>query len=124
MNMLTFPLKRDSIVLWGHGFGVDILKNVEWLRSKKIFYWGDLDTHGFLILSELRKHFQLVESFLMDRETFDAFFENDKGVETNVVGDLYLTSKEKEMFEYLKACNFRLEQEKIPFEYAIVKIPD
>ena len=124
MNMLTFPLKRDSIVLWGHGFGVDILKNVEWLRSKKIFYWGDLDTHGFLILSELRKHFQQVESFLMDRETFDAFFENDKGVETNVVGDLYLTSKEKEMFEYLKACNLRLEQEKIPFKYAKDKIPN
>ena len=124
MNMLTFPLKRDSIVLWGHGFGVDILKNVEWLRSKRIFYWGDLDAHGFLILSELRKHFPQVESFLMDRETFDAFFENDKGVETKVVGDLYLTSKEKEMFEYLKTCNSRLEQEKIPFEYAKVKIPD
>ena len=124
MNMLTFPLKSDSIVLWGHGFGVDILKNVEWLRSKRIFYWGDLDAHGFLILSELRKHFPQVESFLMDRETFDAFFENDKGVKTNVVGDLYLTSKEKEMFEYLKAFNFRLEQEKIPFEYAKVKIPD
>ena len=124
MNMLTFPLKSDSIVLWGHGFGVDILKYVEWLRSKRIFYWGDLDAHGFLILSELRKHFPQVESFLMDRETFDAFFENDKGVETNVVGDLYLTSKERELFEYLKAFNFRLEQEKIPFEYAKVKIPD
>ena len=124
MNMLTFPLKSDSIVLWGHGFGVDILKTVEWLRSKRIFYWGDLDAHGFLILSELRKHFPQVESFLMDRETFDAFFENDKGVETNVVGDLYLTSKERELFEYLKAFNFRLEQEKIPFEYAKVKIPD
>ena len=124
MNMLTFPLKSDSIVLWGHGFGVDILKNVDWLRSKRIFYWGDLDAHGFLILSELRKHFPQVESFLMDRETFDAFFENDKGVETNVVGDLYLTSKERELFEYLKAFNFRLEQEKIPFEYAKVKIPD
>ena len=60
MNMLTFPLKSDSIVLWGHGFGVDILKNVEWLRSKRIFYWGDLDAHGFLILSELRKHFHMV----------------------------------------------------------------
>lgn len=124
MNMLTFPLKSDSIVVWGHGFGVDILKNVEWLRSKRIFYWGDLDAHGFLILSELRKHFPQVESFLMDRETLDAFFENDKGVKTIVVGDLYLTSKEKEMFEYLKACNSRLEQEKIPFEYAINKIPD
>ncbi len=124
MNMLTFPIKRDSIVLWGHGFGVDIIKNVEWLRSRKIFYWGDLDAHGFLILSELRKHFQQVESFLMDRKTFDEFFEGGKGVETKVVGNLYLTPKEQEMFEFLKACNFRLEQEKIPFGYAKEKIPD
>ena len=124
MNMLTFPIRLNSIVLWGHGFGVDILKSVEWLRTRRIFYWGDLDAHGFLILSELRKHFQQVESFLMDRKTFEAFFEGDKGTETNVVGDLYLTLKEKEMFEYLKDCNFRLEQEKIPFEYAIDKIPD
>ena len=34
INMLTFPNKRDSIVIWGHGFGVDIMKDVEWLKTK------------------------------------------------------------------------------------------
>lgn len=123
MNMLTFPSKKDSIVLWGHGFGVDVLKDVEWLRSRKILYWGDLDTHGFLILSEIRKHFQQIESFLMDRETFDAFFEDDKGIETNVENDLCLTQEEKEMFQYLKENSYRLEQEKIPYRYAMTRIP-
>ena len=37
MNMLTFPPIQKSIVVWGHGFGVDILKDVAWLKSKKIF---------------------------------------------------------------------------------------
>ena len=123
MNMLTFPSKQDSIVLWGHGFGVDVLKDVEWLKSKRILYWGDLDTHGFLILSEIRKHFKQIESFLMDRETFDAFFEDDKGIETNVENDLCLTQEEKEMFQYLKENSYRLEQEKIPYRYATTKIP-
>ena len=123
INMLAFPIKRDSIVIWGHGFGVDIMKNVEWLKTKKIYYWGDLDAYGFQILSEIRTYFGQVESFMMDRNTFDLFYEGDKGTETNVEKDLCLTSEESEMFKYLKENNLRLEQEKIPHEYAKTKIP-
>ena len=123
INMLTFPSKRDSIVIWGHGFGVDIMKNVEWLKTKKIYYWGDLDAQGFQILSEIRTHFEQLESFLMDRHTFDLFYEGDKGTETNVEKDLCLTSEESEMFKYLKEYNLRLEQEKIPYKYVAKMIP-
>jgi hypothetical protein len=123
MNMLTFPPIHKSIVVWGHGFGVDLLKDVMWLRSKKILYWGDLDVHGFQILSELRSHFSQVESFLMDKETFNRFYEDGIGAETNVEKVLLLTPEEKEMFDFLRGGNYRLEQEKIPFEYASSKIP-
>ncbi len=123
INMLTFPVKRNSIVIWGHGFGVDIMKNVEWLKTKKIYYWGDLDAYGFQILSEIRTHFEQVESFMMDRHTFDLFYEGDKGAETNVEKDLHLTEEEKMMFKFLKANYLRLEQEKIPFEYVLKNIP-
>ncbi|MBR0176165.1 MAG: hypothetical protein IJQ11_01900 [Bacteroidales bacterium] len=123
MNMLTFPPIHKSIVVWGHGFGVDILKDVPWLKSKKIFYWGDLDAHGFQILSEIRMHFPQVKSFLMDRATFDLFYEDAVGTETNVEKELCLTQKEKAMFEYVKENKFRLEQEKIPFDYASSRIP-
>ena len=123
MNMLTFPNKDNSIVIWGHGFGVDIMKDVGWMKTKRIFYWGDLDAQGFQILSEIRTHFPHVESFLMDRETFDKFFEKDKGTETKVDKLLCLTQEEKAMFEYLKENNYRLEQEKIPIDYALERIP-
>ena len=123
INMLTFPVKRNSIVIWGHGFGVDIMKNVEWLKTKRIYYWGDLDAQGFQILSEIRTHFPQVESFLMDRETFDLFYESGFGTETNVEKNLFLTPEEEKMFDFLKEGNYRLEQEKIPFEYASSKIP-
>lgn len=122
MNMLTFPPIQKSIVVWGHGFGVDIHKEVAWLKSKKIFYWGDLDAQGFQILSEIRTHFSQVESFLMDKETFDKYFEGDIGTECNVRKDLSLTTNEYEMFEFLKRHNYRLEQEKIPFNYVKEKI--
>lgn len=123
MNMLTFPPIQKSIVVWGHGFGVDLFKDVTWLKSKKIFYWGDLDAHGFQILSEIRMHFPQVKSFLMDRATFDLFYEDAVGTETNVEKELCLTQEEKTMFEYVKENKFRLEQEKIPQEYVISKIP-
>ena len=124
INMLTFPNKRDGIVIWGHGFGVDIMKDVEWLKTKKIYYWGDIDAQGFQILSEIRTHFGQVESFLMDRHTFDLFYDGDKGTESNVEKDLCLTSEENKMFEYLKENNLRLEQEKIPHEYVLWNIPE
>ena len=123
INMLTFPNKRDSIVIWGHGFGVDIMKDVEWLKTKKIYYWGDIDAQGFQILSEIRTHFRQVESFLMDRNTFDLYFDNETGTETNIEKDLCLTQEENELFKHLKKNNYRLEQEKIPFEYALRMIP-
>lgn len=122
MNMLTFPPIQKSIVVWGHGFGVDILKDVAWLKSKKIFYWGDLDAQGFQILSEIRTHFPHVESFLMNRETFDQYNEGEVGTETNVEKELYLTQEEKELFDFLRNGNYRLEQEKIPFNYVKGKI--
>jgi hypothetical protein len=59
----------------------------------------------------------------MDRETFDKFFEGDKGKETNVEKELCLTSEENDMFQYLKINNLRLEQEKITYEYTLEKIP-
>lgn len=123
ISMLTFPLENDSIVVWGHGFGVDVMQDVEWFKTKKIYYWGDLDAQGFQILSEIRTHFSQVKSFLMDQDTFDKYYEGDKGTETNVEKELCLAQEEMEMFRYLKESNSRLEQEKIPFEYIVTKIP-
>ena len=123
INMLSFPMVEKSIVIWGHGFGVETICNVDWLKDKDIFYWGDLDAQGFQILSLLRSHFGQVKSFMMDRVTFDNFYEGDKGTKTNVEKGLCLTSEENDMFLYLKLNNLRLEQEKIPYEYTLRKIP-
>ena len=96
---------------------------MKWLKEANIFYWGDLDAHGFQILSEFRTNYKHVRSFLMDRKTFDTFFEGDIGGKTNVEKDLCLTPLENEMYQYLKTNNFQLEQEKIPFEYMLHMIP-
>jgi hypothetical protein len=69
INGLAFPPAEASIIIFGLGYGIDRLGRVPWLQDKAIFYWGDLDTHGFAILDSLRSILPSVRSFLMDRET-------------------------------------------------------
>jgi hypothetical protein len=49
------------------GYGFDNLAAALWLQQKDIYYWGDIDTHGFAILNQLRGFFPHAVSFLMDQ---------------------------------------------------------
>jgi hypothetical protein len=114
---LTFPELEKTIIIFGSGYNVRILKNVLWLRNVELLYWGDLDVHGFEILSQFRGYFPQTQSILMDKETFDKFFENDTGTPTKITEELNLTNEEIQLYELLKIQNQRLEQEKIPLPY-------
>jgi len=117
---LTLPELEKTIVLFGGGYKVENLKNVKWFEQINLFYWGDLDVHGFEILSQFRGYFPHVKSFLMDEATFKQF-ENEKGEgkpgKTSVPYLKNLTEEEHRLYVLLKAGNWRLEQEKISFEY-------
>jgi hypothetical protein len=67
MNCLTFPAVPKAIVIFGTGYGIKKLKATHWLHEKEIHYWGDIDAHGFEILSQLKSYFKKPASFLMDR---------------------------------------------------------
>jgi hypothetical protein len=69
ITYLAFPLPEKSMVIWGRGYAVDALAPLRWLAELDVVYWGDIDTHGFAILSRLRGMFPAVQSMLMDRET-------------------------------------------------------
>ena len=66
---LAFPEVPRSIVVWGGGYAVTVLEGLPWLAQCDVVYWGDLDTHGFAILSRLRERVPTVRSILMDRAT-------------------------------------------------------
>ena len=119
---LTLPKMSNTIAIFGSGYSVNILKNVCWLNKVKLLYWGDIDVQGFEILSQFRSYFPNVESILMDKNTFDNFFENDEGTLTNISTTLNLTEEEQDLYNLLKINNWRLEQEKIPLEYVIKSI--
>lgn len=120
INGLAFPPASRGMVLFGMGYALDRLSSVPWLRNARIFYWGDIDTHGFAMLDRLRGLLSGVRSFLMDRETL--FSCRDSWVrETDPhKGALSrLTPSEEGMYRDLRDNAFgegvRLEQERIPF---------
>ena len=120
INFLAFPPVKKSLVLFGAGYGFEMLNMVDWLTRCRIHYWGDIDTHGFAILDQLRSRFGQVESLLMDRATLLAF-EMQWGTEDKQVRhDLTrLTREERELYDDLRdnriRSNLRLEQERIGF---------
>ena len=120
INFLAFPPAPDSIVVFGAGYGFEMLAEARWLHRCRIHYWGDIDTHGFAILDQLRVCLPLVESFLMDRETLLAH-EPQWGHEPQPLRrDLArLTAAERELFDDLRDNrireSLRLEQERIGF---------
>lgn len=125
LNFLTLPSMEDSIAIFGKGFGVGTLKDAEWLVGKQIIYWGDIDPHGFQILSQIRGYFPHTQSCMMDLETFREFEDMTvTGTCTNVTELDHLNPEEHLLFDHLCSLkiNNRLEQEKIPQEYALEKI--
>ncbi len=114
---LTLPNQENTIAIFGKGFQVSNIKNIEWLKEVEILYWGDLDAQGFEILSQVRGYFPNTQSILMDEFTFDKFFEYDLGTISKVTTKLNLTDPELAIYNKVKENNWRLEQEKIPLEY-------
>lgn len=126
-NFLAFPQVRDAIVIFGAGYGWDALARSEWLRRCSIHYWGDIDTHGFGILDQLRAYFSHVESFLMDRATLEAhavfWGREDKPLLTDLQR---LTEQERHLYDDLRdnriRAGLRLEQEHIGYQWVSARL--
>lgn len=122
INFLTFPDLPKSIVLFGAGYGFDSLKDNEWLKKINIFYWGDIDTHGFAILDQLRSLLPQTQSILMDEPTLLAhreFWSNEQKPLDRPLQ--HLTTQESAVYENLRLNryekNARLEQERIGYNW-------
>lgn len=121
MNYVSLPSMKDGIGILGSGKSVEVLKHISWLHSKKIYYWGDMDVQGFMILGGLRKYFPHIQSILMDADCFDIFKElavqgTPHPIPPSAEG---LTESEYSLCMYLYKNNLRLEQEKISHTYVL-----
>lgn len=124
INGLAFPAVEYGIVIFGRGYGFDALAKAEWLKDKEIHYWGDIDTHGFAILSQFRQHFPQARSLLMDEATLLSHREHWVTETSPSKAELsHLTAEESALYDALRdqrfGENIRLEQEYIDFSLLI-----
>jgi hypothetical protein len=122
VNGLSFPNCQGAMIIFGLGGGIDMLKELAWLHGKQIYYWGDIDSHGFAILARLRRYFPAVQSFLMDQETLlhaRALCVSEDSPYTDAIDHNCLNPAEQALFASLQSNewgeNLRLEQERVPF---------
>lgn len=122
INFLAFPSVAESLVIFGAGYGFEMLAKAHWLRNRDLFYWGDIDTHGFAILDHLRAQYPHVKSLLMDRETLlyhRLHWVKESQPETRDL--IRLTNLKNELYDELRHHRLdllvRLEQERIDYSW-------
>jgi hypothetical protein len=129
ITFLTAPVPRDGVAFWGKGFEVDRVGALPWLAEADVIYWGDLDTHGFAILNQLRAWLPSTRSLLMDRETLLAHRDRWVGEASPAISRLnWLTAEEQALYHDLVADRLgeriRLEQERIDWNWAARRLAD
>lgn len=125
MVYLTFPKVPNSICIWGHGYTVNSLNNVKWFNSKKIYYFGDLDEHGFDILSSYRRFYPNIQSFCMEKSDWNKHLQYavvGKKLESSRIPE-NLIAEENEVFQIIRnSTQNRIEQERISVSYIQEKL--
>lgn len=120
INGLAFPALKKSMVVFGLGYGLERLAASAWLDGKRLFYWGDIDTHGFAMLDRIRHYFPHTRSVLMDLGTLMDHQPLWGNEQTPLHRDLEcLNPDEATVYEGLRqnrwAAALRLEQERVSY---------
>jgi len=124
IDFLTLPPLPGVVAIFGAGYGFDALAGADWLHDCRVDYWGDLDTHGFAILDQLRALLPHVRSLLMDEATLLAHRAQWVTEERPNTRDLpRLSDAERLVYEGLRDQRWgervRLEQERIGFGWVL-----
>lgn len=129
ITYLSVDVPDNGIVLWGKGFDVDNVGRLPWLVDADVVYWGDLDTHGFAILNQLRAWLPQTRSVLMDRSTLlehrGRWVREERPTKAALAR---LTAQERSLYDELVTDalgeKVRLEQERIDWEWASERLGD
>lgn len=136
-SALWFPSLEGGIAVLGDGMaGTSTIVGISWVTgARSVFYWGDMDVHGFEILAKYRACGLKVRSILMDTHTFDEYERFGTMVDKHgkelaskpgALASPYLTPEENALYLSLCAAGHRgprrIEQERIPLERALREV--
>lgn len=135
---LALPPMPGTVAFMKLGHAISDLAHIPWLfgdeagqgRPARVLYWGDLDTHGFVILARARGLFPELRSVLMDEETL--FSGREQWVQEASPAKAErlerLTEKEHLLYSALREDKFghrvRLEQERLSWPRCLRALHD
>ncbi|WP_158583961.1 DUF3322 domain-containing protein [Salinibius halmophilus] len=113
---LVVPNIEHAVVVCGTGNHLNWL-GADWVKDKKVIYWGDIDSDGLTLLARARAMQPNLVSVMMDVNTFEQF--NHRATQGNSCGAVPtdLTEQEALLFERLHQQPNRLEQEMLDADY-------
>lgn len=127
--LLAFPAWDGVVAIHSSGYAVSQVGQLEWLTGVPVIYWGDLDSHGFAILSMARGLLAGVGqagvvSVLMDEDTLmahrDLWVQEPKPTPGTFA---HLTEAEQRTLERIRSLgHVRLEQERIPWDTCVAEL--
>ncbi|MBB1514520.1 hypothetical protein H5398_00800 [Tessaracoccus sp. MC1679] len=119
-SLLALPDLPGTVAVHGMGFSAPSLAHVPWIGgADEVWYWGDVDTYGLLILGQVRAALPSVRSVLMDPATLQAHGQWAGTEPSPFRGEIgFLTADEHRTLSALRDGDLRLEQERIPRAHA------
>lgn len=129
---IHFPEVPGGIAVEGAGYGGGTAAAFDWLTTAPhLFYWGDMDAHGYEILNGFRDAGLRVTSILMDWHAYDEFETYGTHTDANGLPLMrsnpkplpHLTADEQTVYRWVTDPTHRLhrriEQERIPLDRAL-----
>jgi len=113
-------------VIFSKGYALRQLFDIPSLVKTNLFYWGDLDEDGFVMLNAVKKHYKHAVSVFMDIKTVE-FHRNEmlkQPASYKINSFEYLTEHENDAFQILRLANGRIEQEKLNQEFLFKVLAD
>jgi hypothetical protein len=110
------PLAKDTIAVLGAGFDLSWTE-AQWLVTKRVAYWGDIDSWGLQFLAKARTAIPHVEPILMTEDDFDELKHaavSEPVVASTIAPDGLTNAESKLYVRLLGESHGRLEQEFLP----------
>jgi hypothetical protein len=118
-NLYLLPALADTLALVSSGKALHLLKEVPLFSQVALYYWGDLDEQGFVMLNDMRVYYPHIQSFLMDEQVV-LLHQQELDTQPAIYKTRELpalTTDERHAFKLIAWHNGRIEQERLSQEY-------
>ncbi len=122
-NLYLLPERKNALGVFAKGYALHNLKDIPFLKEARIFYWGDLDEDGYLMLEQFRYFYPHAISVLMDEKTVLFHIEQIKTIHYRFKRPtLNLHPEELAGYLLLLQKEGRIEQEKLRQDFVQLNI--